>query len=121
MSSAVNVNISVYVEDAEDNSVRSQALGESGVAPHDFELVCFVTEVAAPRADHDVQSGRNCGPRRFNEAGTGSDSALHQATAQFQTRGSASLRRPGGRDRINADFNQNAGSAASHASSAFVV
>ena len=51
------------------------------VALHGFEFVRLVTEVAAAGADHDVDRQRDYGPRRFDEAGAGRDSAFDQAAA----------------------------------------
>ena len=103
---SVNVNISHHVQDAEDNAVRTQALGKRDVMPHDFKVIALVTEITGAGTDHDVKGDRQRGPRHFDKAGTGGDSALDQAAADLDTPGAASLGRNCRGDGIDADLNQ---------------
>src|SRR5439155_24072970 len=78
---ARDVYISVKVEDAENDSIGTQLLGDLDVTPHGFEFVRLITKVAAARPDHDVEVCRYCGSRHFKKSGAGRDSAFDQTAA----------------------------------------
>src|SRR5580658_7775292 len=97
----------MHVENAVDHAVCSQLFGQCDVAAHDFELFRVVTEIAATRADHHVESDRDCGPRHFNESCARRDSAFDQAAAELQARCPPALPCDCRGDGIYADLKEN--------------
>src|ERR1700751_4898085 len=92
LASTVDMATAVGIQDAENDAVGAQLLGDGDVAAHDLDFVAGIAEVSAAGSNNDLHANGHTGADHFDQAGAGSDSSLEQITTQLDARRPTLLR-----------------------------
>ena len=106
---AQHVDLLLCVENAENDSVDSQLLRSGDFAFHPFEFCGREQEVSRTWADQDVKRNRDLAADLVDELGARGDALHREISAKLHTMRAPSFGCDGGRDRLDAYFEQNRG------------
>jgi hypothetical protein len=104
---AFDVDLPFRVENAEDNSIRTQLPRGLNVSTHNFHFLVGVAEITGSWANDGKQANRYSRANRCNQPRAGGNAPFEEIAAQLDTRSAAALCRDRRCNRIDTDFDNN--------------
>lgn len=86
--SSLDVDVAVWSEESEDDTVDSSLLGEGDVVLHDCQFFAGVEEVAGAGTDDDMDTDFEAGSDFADQAHARGQAAFDEGAAEFDTLGS---------------------------------